>query len=265
MPGMEVVPALRDAIEARRNELGLSPTELADRAGVSNPGLLALRKGQKKQYQDRLTMPVEDALGWPRGTIRSILDGGAPPATSGPGATPNERWQRWRTVGQTSAYYYADLQAEPDDWKRLGAAIAKARGDQPLDVIAQEGGSITADEWTRIEQGELFPLPRLKANAICRALQWGPLSIDALLGGAEPIGHQEWMWVRPDGLLPEMIQILPDAVDHLDAELDELKARVSRLEDLLGVAVRRIHDLSTEALGPDDDEQQLPDASGVDR
>jgi transcriptional regulator with XRE-family HTH domain len=84
MAPVEIVPALASAIEARRDQLGLSPTELAERAGVTLPGLAPLRRGERRAYQDRLTVGVEDALSWPRGTIRSILAGRPAPDLQAP-------------------------------------------------------------------------------------------------------------------------------------------------------------------------------------
>jgi len=76
---MTTSTALSDAIESRMTQLGIGPSELAERAGVSLPGLAPLRRGDRKNYQTRLTAPVEDALKWPHGTIHAILDGADPP------------------------------------------------------------------------------------------------------------------------------------------------------------------------------------------
>lgn len=74
----EVVPALRDAVEKRRKELGLGPGALAEAAGVTNEGLMPLRRGYRKQYQERLTAGVCRALGWTTDSIDRILAGGQP-------------------------------------------------------------------------------------------------------------------------------------------------------------------------------------------
>lgn len=74
----EVVPELADAIESRRKELGLTPGQLAQAAGVSAEGLMPLRKGYRKQYQDRLTLAVCRVLGWSADSIDRLLDGEAP-------------------------------------------------------------------------------------------------------------------------------------------------------------------------------------------
>lgn len=74
----EVVPALRDAVEQRRKALGLGPGALAEAAGVTNEGLMPLRKGYRKQYQERLTAGVCRALGWTTDSIDRILAGDQP-------------------------------------------------------------------------------------------------------------------------------------------------------------------------------------------
>jgi len=71
----ETAPELAKAIEARRKELGLAPGELAQAAGVSVQGLAPLRKGVRKQYQDRLTLSVCRVLGWTPDSIERLLRG----------------------------------------------------------------------------------------------------------------------------------------------------------------------------------------------
>jgi hypothetical protein len=78
MDQYEVVPALRDAIESQRKRLGLSPGALAVAANVTPQGLMSLRKGYRKQYQERLTAGVCRALGWTTDSIDRILAGGEP-------------------------------------------------------------------------------------------------------------------------------------------------------------------------------------------
>lgn len=75
MSEREVVPALAEAIERRRKQLGLSPTAFAKAAGVSLPGLAPLRRGERRNYQERLTAPVTAALRWTPDSIERILAG----------------------------------------------------------------------------------------------------------------------------------------------------------------------------------------------
>lgn len=69
---------LRDFVEARRKELGLSPTKLAEATGVTLQGLAPIRRGEVKRYQERLTGPLCAALGWTPDSIERILAGGDP-------------------------------------------------------------------------------------------------------------------------------------------------------------------------------------------
>lgn len=75
---------LRDSVEARRKELGLSPTKLAEAAGVTLQGLAPIRRGEVRRYQERLTGPLCAALGWTPDLIERILAGDEPELASGP-------------------------------------------------------------------------------------------------------------------------------------------------------------------------------------
>lgn len=78
---MQISEALRDAIDARMNELDLSPTDLEEAAGVSGTGLMNLRRGEVRRYQKRLTSPVCRALHWTPDSIARILRGEEPIST----------------------------------------------------------------------------------------------------------------------------------------------------------------------------------------
>lgn len=88
------VPALKAAVEKRMIELGLSPTDLRDATGVTYQGLLHLRQGRRKSYQQRLTGPVCRVFGWTPDSIERILAGGEPmrdrTLVVEAGATPGE-------------------------------------------------------------------------------------------------------------------------------------------------------------------------------
>lgn len=74
----EIDERLRDYIESRRKELGLSPTKLSDVSGVTVQGLAPIRRGEIRRYQQRLTGPLCAALGWTSDSIERILTGGDP-------------------------------------------------------------------------------------------------------------------------------------------------------------------------------------------
>lgn len=68
---------LSEALEKRRLELRLKWTQVADRAGLSQAGLGAIRRGERSPSQ--LTRArIEDALDWAPGSIDAILAGGVP-------------------------------------------------------------------------------------------------------------------------------------------------------------------------------------------
>lgn len=74
----EVNERLRELVEARRKELGLTPTKLAEATGLTTQGLMPIRRGEVKRYQERLTGPLCAALGWTADSVDRILAGGDP-------------------------------------------------------------------------------------------------------------------------------------------------------------------------------------------
>ena len=74
----EVVPALAESIETRRKQLGLAPGDLINATGVTGPGLAPLRRGERRAYQERLTMAVCRALRWTPDSIDLLLAGEEP-------------------------------------------------------------------------------------------------------------------------------------------------------------------------------------------
>jgi transcriptional regulator with XRE-family HTH domain len=66
---------LAEAIEARRRELGLSPTEFAEATGVTPEALRNLRHGDVRRYQERLTGPVTRVLGLVPDAIERLIAG----------------------------------------------------------------------------------------------------------------------------------------------------------------------------------------------
>src|SRR5262245_35328147 len=71
----DLVPAMGAAIEARRLELGMTPTHFADASGLSRPQLQDVRKGLRKRYQDVTEFGVARALRWRSDAIDRLLEG----------------------------------------------------------------------------------------------------------------------------------------------------------------------------------------------
>lgn len=71
----QTVPHMAQAVESRRKELGLSPSDFAREAGLTVQGLAHVRKGTRRDYQDRVLNGVARALHWPNDWYQRILDG----------------------------------------------------------------------------------------------------------------------------------------------------------------------------------------------
>lgn len=72
----ETVAGMAEAIDARRQELGIaSIAEFERRTGITREGLKPLLAGERRRYQDRLKWPVCAALGWTADSIDRLLRG----------------------------------------------------------------------------------------------------------------------------------------------------------------------------------------------
>lgn len=70
---------LADAVDQRRRELGYTTWQaLQDAAGISAQGLKNVRNGERRRYQDRLTVPLTRALRWTPDSIERLLAGDEP-------------------------------------------------------------------------------------------------------------------------------------------------------------------------------------------
>lgn len=90
-------------IAEHRDSTQLTQAQLAYRADVATNTLFKLERGDK--VKDKSMWAVERALGWPRGTMRRVLDGDEPPDPE-----PASRSQL-----QTEAQRIRRLLAELDD------------------------------------------------------------------------------------------------------------------------------------------------------
>lgn len=77
---------LGEAITARMDELGLTVSETerltatldAAGRGLSERTINHLRSGTEQGYRSGTIRMIERALGWGRGSVQSVLDGGSP-------------------------------------------------------------------------------------------------------------------------------------------------------------------------------------------
>jgi len=80
---------LGQAARARREHLGMTQNQAAQAAGLAPMTWRAMEAGRRADQRPLTLAGVDRALGWPHGTARAILDGGAPPAPAEGNATPN--------------------------------------------------------------------------------------------------------------------------------------------------------------------------------
>jgi hypothetical protein len=71
----ELVPGMAEAVEGRRRQRRLSPSAFADAAGVTVQGLAPVRKGVRRDYQDKIRHGVAAALQWPSNWYDRLLAG----------------------------------------------------------------------------------------------------------------------------------------------------------------------------------------------
>jgi transcriptional regulator with XRE-family HTH domain len=72
---------LGDAITARRKAIGWNQEKLADVANVGRTTVQNLEGAREYSRIPTSAFTIEQALGWPPGTVRGILAGGDPPVT----------------------------------------------------------------------------------------------------------------------------------------------------------------------------------------
>ena len=72
------VPGMKEAIDARRAQRHLSPGQFAVAAGLTEQGLAPVRRGARRNYQDKVRRGVAVALAWPLDWYDRILAGENP-------------------------------------------------------------------------------------------------------------------------------------------------------------------------------------------
>jgi transcriptional regulator with XRE-family HTH domain len=100
------------AIDDRLDEMALSQSDAAARSGLSTRTWSELRSGVDRNYTPKTIRLVEQALEWPRGHLKALMAGEAPP--SGPVATP--RLRQPETVEEAYAIVRSEVAGlDPDD------------------------------------------------------------------------------------------------------------------------------------------------------
>jgi hypothetical protein len=80
---------LGQIVRQRRIELGFgSQASLAAEGGPSLSVVNKIETGRGRDYTDRVIIPLEDRLGWRRGSFRAILEGGDPVCVDAPAPAP---------------------------------------------------------------------------------------------------------------------------------------------------------------------------------
>src|ERR1700679_2859524 len=73
-------------VRARRTELGLTQTEVAERGGPSVETLRTVENNRAGRLSPRMRRALERVLGWGSGTIDAVLAGSQPSPPQRPGA-----------------------------------------------------------------------------------------------------------------------------------------------------------------------------------
>jgi len=84
---VDQVPGMAEAIEARRIVVGLTPGRFAAAAGLTSQGLMPVRRGLRRRYQDKVKLGVARALAWPPDALDRLM-AGEDPATFDEEPTP---------------------------------------------------------------------------------------------------------------------------------------------------------------------------------
>lgn len=74
---------LADAVRDRRRELRMTQEDVRARGGPSTATLRQIERGSALDYRSGTTEPLEDAIGWRRGSVDTVLRGGDPTISLG--------------------------------------------------------------------------------------------------------------------------------------------------------------------------------------
>lgn len=160
---------LAKAVRRRRDGLGLTQVQLANKADVSEPTIRTLERGEKESYRRPTLRAVELALDWMPGSVDAVLDGGEPkPAWTGQpsviASSPDD------ITGPTNV-------APSDDWERKFRAmqleISRIRDEQRRERERHEALQADVQRFmARIAQTDLGPPgSREEARNLTKLLQ----------------------------------------------------------------------------------------------
>lgn len=143
------VPGMAEAVEARRQSEGLSPTEFAQRAGLTQQGLSDVRAGKRKRYAEKTRRGVARALRWPDDWYARLLDGEdargfeARPSEEPDGAASEALDLMVQTMGRL-AQIGDQVETLTDDLERV-MAMSNPRSNADIDVPStlREVGELT--------------------------------------------------------------------------------------------------------------------------
>jgi hypothetical protein len=74
----DLVPGMAEAVEKRRWDLGLNPSAFAEAAGLTLPGTMPVRKGVRRNYEEKTRRGIARALQWPIDWYERLLAGEDP-------------------------------------------------------------------------------------------------------------------------------------------------------------------------------------------
>jgi transcriptional regulator with XRE-family HTH domain len=130
MQKMAHVEGMAGTIEARRLALGLTVQDLIEQTGLTRPGLAPLLRGERRRYQERLTLPICRALKWTPDSIERLL-AGEQPIELEPITRPDELSALRAQVGELTTLV-SELAATV---ATLGDEVAQLRGRPPRPAL----------------------------------------------------------------------------------------------------------------------------------
>jgi hypothetical protein len=201
-------------VEARRRELGFTPTTLIDATGLSAQALKNIRQGEIRQYQERLTIPLTRALRWTPDSIDRLLrDEEATPLVD-------------------EAFDAIEWHREPPEVGPLRAAVKLERDRRGVSIEqAAEDGGYVASVWGDFEDGG--PMSEDVRRMVAIAFQWPetwPLDVAA---ERDPNVVSSAEFERFEFELREDFEELRDDVAQLSGSVDvRVSSLVDRVESL---------------------------------
>lgn len=149
---------LGQMVRQRRIELGFgSQASLAAEGGPSLSVVNKIETGRGRDYTDRVIIPLENRLGWRRGSFRAILDGGEPvcvdasaPAPAAPAAEHgNDGNYPEEVVGDPFLRFIWDapesLADDEDKWAAVTGVLLKRMRPAPRSIGEQSDPQQKAD------------------------------------------------------------------------------------------------------------------------